>query len=80
MKVYVVFIEDRHAEVDVELFHDREAALTRARAIVEEYVHDPEDITEMEITKHMADAKWIYYCIYSCEGDDVRVLEKEFKD
>ena len=78
--IYVVMIEDRHTDVDVELFVSEEGAIKRARGIFNEYKNEEdedEDIGEIELDSDAIEDGWIYSAIYSCEGDSVSVRECE---
>ena len=72
--IYIVVIEDRHTDVQVEAFLDREKAIDFAINTVIEYVQCREDIKE-EIVEG-----WEYFCTYSCEGDCVRVEKIEINE
>lgn len=74
MKVYAVLIEDRHVDVDVELFRDPGDAVERALEVVREYVVDDELFFEPP-NDSMRSAGWIFWYRWSEEGDDVRVQE-----
>lgn len=71
MTVYVVLIEDRHADAGVEVFASETAAVEHARAFAKKYALRPEDYQEKRI------ADWVFYASYSCESDSVRVERKE---
>jgi hypothetical protein len=72
-KMYIVLIEDRHADVDVELFQNIAPALARAKFLANEYARDPDDVEVVENK----------YCVrryeYSCEGDAVTILDRVIK-
>lgn len=70
MKVYLVIIEDRHADVEVRPFYDADKAVAKARELAKEYDRFG-DYEESQI------ADWLFYASYSCEGDCVRVVEAE---
>lgn len=72
MKVYLVIIEDRHEDVWVEVYATAEAALERAREVVEEYDFTPEE-PDLEIPG------WLFNTTLSDEGDCVRVEEAEVR-
>ena len=71
MKVYVLLINDRHADPEIQVFTTPEAAIAAAKAAVTEYARHSEDIEEKQI------ADWLYFATYSCENDYVRVTECE---
>lgn len=74
MKVYVLIVEDRHSDTDVQVFASADLAVARAKAVAAKYARSPEDIEERQI------AGWIYFANYSCESDSVRVVEREVTD
>jgi hypothetical protein len=67
--VFVVVVEDRHADVEVEVWTDRDAAIARARALAEEYCRHQDDLEEEPIKG------WEFYVRYSCEDDSIRVVK-----
>lgn len=70
MKVYLVILEDRHTDPQVEVFLSPETAIERAEEIVEEYDYEPEEPE--------TDARqWLFQATLSCEGDHVHVIEAE---
>ena len=70
MKVYAVIFEDRHCDVDVELFHNAEKAIERAK----EFAHKNDRHDQYE---EKAIEGYIFYATYSCEGDCATVLERD---
>lgn len=71
MKVYLLIIEDRHIDVEVEVYLNKEKAINKAKmtaAIAVEYSHG--EIEEQQIEG------WLYFARYSVEGDCIRVEEK----
>lgn len=72
-EVYVVIIEDRHTDVDAEVYADEHKAVERAKVMAKDSCQSPEDYEEHKI------ADWIFYASYSCESDSVKVLKKEVK-
>jgi len=71
--VYVVIIEDRHADTDVEVWQDKEAAISRARAFAQARCKHSEYYSEENI------AEWLFFAKYSTEGDCTRVVERELQ-
>ena len=69
--LFAVIVEDRHCDVQVEVWDDEAAAVDRAKAIAREYCRDDEDYAERRI------AGWVFYARYSCEDDSVRVVRVE---
>lgn len=76
MKIYIVIIEDRHVDVEVEPFSTAELAIEYAKEARGANCRHPEDIEEGEITQDMRDEGWLYHSTYSSEGDSVRVVER----
>ncbi len=66
MNVYLVILEDRHTDVQVEVFATKDAALARASQIVEEYEYTPPDPDRPV-------EGWPFHATLSGEGDRVRV-------
>lgn len=67
MTLFAIVIEDRHADVEVEVWADEQQAITRARQIARDYCRHPEDYEEQDIKG------WSFYARYSCESDSVSV-------
>lgn len=74
MNVYAVLLEDRHTDVHVEVFADRDEAIERARTLAKENARFPDDYKEETIEG------WEFYCRYSCEDDSTRVVATELKE
>ena len=66
-EVYAVIIQDHHTDVDVEVWADQDAAITRGKALAKEYCRHTEDYEETAIPG------WLVHATYSCESDSVRV-------
>lgn len=73
MTVYLVILEDRHADVQVWVYSDKGDALEHAEEIVEEYGHEPDEPDEPV-------EGWLFNATLSGEGDYVRVEEKVVND
>lgn len=73
MKVYLAIVEDRHIDTEVEVFVDSHSAVSFAREVATNSCADPSEMYEEEI------AEWLFYIVYSNEGDSVRVVEREVK-
>lgn len=74
MKVYLGVVEDRHTDVDVQVFLKLDAAIEYVKGQVQELAVYPEDIVE-------EDAEGcLYYCRYSVEDDKVYVQERELRE
>lgn len=68
--VWIVLIEDRHADVEALPFSDKDKAIARAYAEVPDF-----SVTE-PLTPVMREDGWVLYLSYGNEGDCVRVLER----
>lgn len=77
MKLYVVILEDRHIDVQVEVFSDKTKAMTQCWELARQDNSHPEDIEDIAITRHMEKLGWILCLNYSCEGDSCRVVGTE---
>lgn len=76
VKVYCILIEDRHSDVEVLVRSDREKALLEAKEMALEYDRFNE-YEEHPLTQDMIKDGWHYYATYSCEGDSIRVVERD---
>lgn len=76
--IYVVVINDRHVETEIEVFTDRTEAIAWAQEKVHDYAGYPEDIEE-SLNDAMVESGWQYYASYSPEGDHAFVVEKELR-
>lgn len=71
MDIYLVVLEDRHIDVQIEAYTNRDVAITRAQEIEEDYDLDGVDqypYLGAEYNKNL-----------SCESDIVYVLKRELK-
>jgi hypothetical protein len=81
MKVYLVIIEDRHTDVQVEVYATADAALGRAVAVAvvdrerHAYGYEPEEGDD-----DYDGSALMFYASTSWEGDCVRVEEAEVKN
>ena len=73
MKVYVVVLEDRHIDIQVEVFKDRGEAIAEAKRQAKDGCRYGEDYKE-----HNYDG-WEFHADFSCEGDCVFVKEVELR-
>lgn len=73
-ELFVIIIEDRHSDVDVEVHDNEDRAVGRAKRLATEYCRHAEDLQD-GLTDGMKKAGWVYYCRYSCESDSVRVVK-----
>ncbi len=69
MIVYVLVLEDRHIDVDVELFKKETEAVERAKEISTDYLHPREEICDGTI----------FHIRLNCEGDCVSVMTRELE-
>jgi hypothetical protein len=76
--IWIVIIEDRHADVDAYPFSTEEAAITAAQKAVTDGARHPEDKDEWdtELNAAMLVDGWVFYTRYSSEGDCVRVIKR----
>jgi hypothetical protein len=70
--IYVVIFEDRHVDVEVEAFHDKEKAIAHARKIAKDWCKF-EEFYEEHHEKVGSDA--LFHATYSSEGDQISVVE-----
>lgn len=73
-EVYLVILEDRHTDVEVRVFADRQDAIDHAEQIVEDYDYDD----DKPALGNPPDG-WLFHAVLSCEGDSVRVEKAEVK-
>ena len=71
MDIYLVVIQDRHAETEVKAFFDRSEAIKFARDCAIELASREQDYKELEIDG------WEFFAKYSPDGDHIRVLKRE---
>lgn len=68
MEIWVAIDTDKHREVEVRAYKNKDSAIKYAEQIVEDKKTDNEDIEEMGIDEDTPFNK-----IYSCDGDSIRV-------
>jgi len=75
MKMYLAIYDDRHADTTAHPFIELDKAIEWAKKTAEENCRHKEDIEE----KHFEDNadKFVYMITYSCEGDNIMVMESE---
>lgn len=71
MKLFMVIIEDRHADVKAHPFSDAEKAIETAKRVAKNLASHEDDYEEHDYQG------WLFCAVYSCEGDCVRVVETE---
>ena len=78
MTVYVVVVEDRHVDVEFEVFTDQDAAVAYARKCAQE---GADAVWHREVVEHNPDAVEgrLYYATYSVEDDSVWVVPKKLR-
>jgi hypothetical protein len=79
--VYIVVVEDRHANAEVIPFTSEQEAIAFAGMEVDANARHPEDIEpeDRTLNESMKRDGWVWYCRYSGEGDSVRVLRRELR-
>lgn len=75
--IYLVILEDRHIDVEVTPFRDRDAAIARAREIAAEESRSDSSYEISELTPDMLDDGWLFHAVYSVEDDSVRVVQRD---
>lgn len=76
MDIYIVVIEDRHADVSVYPFHNQAAAISEAKRCAKEYCRFKEDYKEIIYTPDSNYGE-IFRAKYSCDGDCAKVIKAE---
>lgn len=74
-KIYIAIWEDRHTDTIVQAFSNKTAAVEWAHRIANEYANLDQNCVDQPLTESMKRAGWVYCGEYSCEGDNVRVVE-----
>ena len=72
--VYVIIISDRHSDIGIEVWSDKDLAIDRARALAKSYNRFIADYCERDIRGY------VFYACYSGEGDCVFVKEVEISE
>lgn len=75
MKVYIVMIQDRHADTEAHPFSTPELAIAFARQAVQDNARHSEDIEE-----HEPPTPWLFYATYSVESDSAWIVPREIDD
>ena len=77
-RLFIVIIEDRHTDVQVELWLEEAEAITRARTVAKERWSAESGVPYSEkLSGPMKKAGWLFHVTYSGEGDAVRVERKD---
>lgn len=71
MQIWIMLIEDRHADTDAIPFGSEQAAIAAARARAG---HD--GVGGREMTDDMREDGWVLNCPISEEGDRIRVIQR----
>jgi hypothetical protein len=70
MDIWIVLIEDRHADVEALPFSTEAAAMYAARK------NAPDDAEHEPLNDAMLKDGWVFYLPYGTEGDCVRVVKR----
>lgn len=73
--IFILIIEDRHADTDARPYATELAAITAAEAFLAGC--DQEDVEQQELNDAMIQQGWVFYATYSCESDSVWVVRRE---
>jgi hypothetical protein len=78
-QVFVVIWEDRHTDVGVRVYRDKEEAINRARLDAHRMASrgGEDGMVEETLTEEMRSDGWLYRGVYGPEGDGLRVMERE---
>jgi len=71
MEIYIVVVEDRHTDIEVHPFTDKNKAISEAKRVAKEYCRNEEYYEEQDLGE---DVGFLFYAQYSCESDNVRVV------
>jgi hypothetical protein len=75
--IWIVLVEDRHADAAALPFSSEERAIEEARAQVEANARHPDSADwDAGLTPGMREDGWVLYVPYSEEGDCVRVVKR----
>ena len=74
MRIYIVIIEDRHSDMEVLPFSSADDAVKFAKKTARAYCRHGKVVAGLNDA--MKKDGWLYYGQYSCENDNVRVLER----
>lgn len=75
-EIYIVLVEDRHADVDALPYTTSEVAVARAEQLLAQFARHPEDV-ERDLNAAMVDDGWVWNARYSEEGDSISVIRRE---
>jgi len=71
--MFVAIWQDRHTDTEVYCFSEAEKAIEWAKKWVRE--SDRHGELDETMSSAMINGGWLYYGRYSCEGDNIRVVE-----
>jgi hypothetical protein len=70
--IWIVLIEDRHADVEAQPFSSEERAAGHARTVGAQ----SDGAEPAELTPGMREDGWVLYIPYGTEGDHIRVVKR----
>jgi hypothetical protein len=76
VNVFVVMWIDRHTDPEPLLFVSAEAAIGKARSLVEEYRAEGRVLDEAFVEEQPGPADWLYFAEWNHEGDHIFVVER----
>jgi hypothetical protein len=76
MKIYIVIIENHHADTDAMPFLTEAAAISYAKQIALEYCRNEDDYAKGIRNSTIKDG-WLWRANYACEGDNIRIIERD---
>jgi hypothetical protein len=76
VNVYIVLVQDRHADPSMMVYSDELIAIAKAKDLAERWARNDNDkVEEACIDRHRRADGLKYYANYSTEGDSVSVWE-----
>lgn len=77
-EIFIVVIQERHSDVEVEAWTNLNVAIDRAREVAEDYARFPDDIHEADdpdygLGEGWESGGWKFWLGWGPEGDSVRV-------
>lgn len=72
--IYILVLEDKHIDVAVHPFTDKDTAISNAKHLAKKYAREEGDYEEHDYGRNEG---WVFFAQYSFEGDCVRVVEVE---
>jgi len=77
LHIYTIVVDDRHSDLEIETFINKDAAIDRAQKLANEYCRFPEDYEEINTEKWNNGV--IFRADYSCESDSITVYDTSIK-